>query len=275
MPLISLNPLFCLWNCFLLLPWLIGHLASSKKTNGNVREGKDTLHATWPVPVNISLHTQYTFLYSCALNAHTLLHVLKLLFFFVTECWCLIFSNEPELFSSWPPTMYLGIYLQSCWLTTGDQLLFGGLSTAVLKFTHPPLSNLWDTICEDCNLCGTKFSVARAGELNRTSSPPGTASSQWAMSEDLDKEQKIPMCLRVDLCFSACGGQGPVICASPREYSALKVPQEARSSQSQWLRNNILNFTTVVDEVTADRKRAAGNPSTSSQSSLRHTHINT
>lgn len=81
MPLISLNPLFCLWNCFLLLPWLIGHLASSKKTNGNVREGKDTLHATWPVPVNISLHTQYTFLYSCALNAHTLLHVLKLLFF--------------------------------------------------------------------------------------------------------------------------------------------------------------------------------------------------
>lgn len=146
---------------------------------------------------------------------------------------------------------------------------------AVLKFTHPPLSNLWDTICEDCNLYGTKFSVTRAKELNRTSSPPGTASSQWAMSEDPDKEQRIPMCLRVDLGFSACGSQGPVICASPREYSALKVPQEARSSQSQWLRNNILNFTTVVGEVTADRKRAAGNPSTSSQSSLRHTHINT
>lgn len=107
------------------------------------------------------------------------------------------------------PRLCTLVSIQSRWLTTGDQLLFGGLSTAVLKFTHPPLSNLWDTICEDCNLCGTKFSVARAEELNRTSSPPGTSSSQWAMSEDLDKEQKIPMCLRVDLCFSACGGQGP------------------------------------------------------------------
>lgn len=126
------------------------------------------------------------------------------LFFIFWSLWvlCLIFSNEPELFSNWPPTMYLGLE---------------AFLPAILKFTHPPLSNLWDTICEDWNLCGTKFSAARAEELNRTSSPPGTASSQWAMLEDLDKEQKIPMCLRADLCFSACGGQGSVICASPRE----------------------------------------------------------
>lgn len=38
--------------------------------------------------------------------------------------WCLIFSKEYELFSSWPSTVYLGICLLSHWRTSCNSVTF-------------------------------------------------------------------------------------------------------------------------------------------------------
>lgn len=111
MPLISL---FCLWNCFLLLPWLIGHLASSKKTNGNVWECKDILYTSWPVPMNISYitYTIYLSLSMCPECTDSLACV-ETVFFFLS-LWVLVSD-----FQQWTWVIFnLPPHYATCYLST-------------------------------------------------------------------------------------------------------------------------------------------------------------